>query len=188
MLGLLAVTWLFNLAYGPVEVALPLFVSQVLHAGPSLLGLYWAAFGVGAVVGALTVGAVRKLPLWPVLLCIIAGHGLAMLPFGLHVPTVFSLASFAVGGVIYGPYSTLTFTLFQDLTPAALLTAVLALRAAALLTAAPVGAALGGSLTAALGARCVLVGTGIAMILVAACAAALRMQATTPATGPPVIS
>ncbi|MFI6333220.1 MFS transporter [Micromonospora chersina] len=171
LLGLLTVTWLFNLAYGPVEVALPLFVRQVLRAGPDVLGLYWAAFGVGAVVGALTVGVVRKLPLWPVMLTIIAGHGLAMLPFGLPVPVTFSVVSFAFAGVIYGPYSALAFTLLQSLSPAALLTTVLAIRATVLLTASPVGAAIGGPLAASLGARWTLAGTGIVMIAVAALAA-----------------
>ncbi|QMU78379.1 MFS transporter [Streptacidiphilus sp. PB12-B1b] len=178
LLGLLAVTWLFNLFYGPVEVALPLFVAQDLHAGAGALGLYWAAFGIGAVTGALAVGTLRNLPLWSVLLCIIAGHGLALLPFALHAPAVFSLGGFALAGVIYGPYSALTFNLFQDRTPAALLTTVLAVRASVLLTASPVGAALGGPLTTALGARQVLTGTGIAMIIVAACAAALRIRST----------
>ncbi|MFG3053393.1 MFS transporter [Kitasatospora sp. NPDC048239] len=178
LLGLLAVTWLFNLFYGPVEVALPLFVAQDLHAGAGALGLYWAAFGIGAVTGTLAVGTLRNLPLWPVLLCIIAGHGLAMLPFGLHAPAVFSLGGFALGGVVYGPYSALAFKLFQDHTPATLLTTVLALRASVLLTASPVGAALGGPLTTALGARQVLTGTGIAMIFVAACVAALRIRST----------
>ncbi len=178
LLVLLAVTWLFNLFYGPVEVALPLFVAQDLHAGAGALGLYWAAFGIGAVTGALAVGTLRNLPLWPVLLGVIAGHGLAMLPFGLHAPAVFSLAGFALAGLIYGPYSALAFKLFQDRTPAALLTTVLALRASVLLTASPIGAALGGPLTTALGARQVLTGTGIAMIFVAACAAALRLRST----------
>lgn len=178
LLGVLAVTWLFNLFYGPVEVALPLFVAQDLHAGASALGLYWAAFGIGAVTGALTVGALRNLPLRPVLLCIIAGHGLAMLPFGLPAPAAFSLVGFALGGMIYGPYNALAFKLFQDHTPADLLTTVLALRGSVLLTASPLGAALGGPLTTALGVRQVLTGTGIAMIFVAACAAALWIRRT----------
>lgn len=184
LLGLLAVTWLFNLFYGPVEVALPLFVGEDLHAGAGVLGLYRAAFGIGAVTGALAVGALRRLPLWPVLLGIVAGQGLAMLPFGLHAPAGFSLAGFALGGVIYGPYSALAFNLFQDLTPAAALTTVLALRAAVLLTASPVGAALGGPLTVALGPRRVLAGTGIAMVIVAACATALWLRRTKTAPGP----
>ncbi|HMG30068.1 MAG TPA: MFS transporter, partial [Jiangellaceae bacterium] len=41
LLGLLTLTWFFNLLYGPVEVALPLHVTDDLHAPGTLLGLYW---------------------------------------------------------------------------------------------------------------------------------------------------
>lgn len=180
LLGLLVLTWLFNLLYGPVEVALPLFVRRDLHGGASLLGLYWAVFGVGAVLGVLSIGALRRLPRWPVMISIVAGHGVAMLPFALPAPAVVSLAGFAVGGLVYGPYSTLALTRFQTLTPASWLTSVLALRTAVLLTASPVGAALGGPLTAVVGPRSVLAGTGVAMILLAGVAAALRARGTAP--------
>ncbi|WP_240554094.1 MFS transporter, partial [Streptomyces niveiscabiei] len=51
LLGVLALTWLFNFLYGPVEVALPLHVTDDLGSGAGLLGLYWMLFGVGAVLG-----------------------------------------------------------------------------------------------------------------------------------------
>ena len=178
LLGLLALTWLFNFLYGPVEVALPLFVAQNLHGGASLLGLYWAVFGVGAVAGALSIGAFRRMPRWPVMIGIVAGHGVAMLPFGLPVPNAVSLTGFALGGLIYGPYSALTFTRFQVLTPASWLTTVLAIRSAVLLTASPVGAALGGPLTAAAGPRSILAGTGVAMIVLAGLATVLWILKT----------
>ena len=38
LLGLLTLTWFFNLLYGPVEVALPLHVTDNLHAQGTLLG------------------------------------------------------------------------------------------------------------------------------------------------------
>ncbi|MFD5915627.1 MFS transporter [Kitasatospora sp. NPDC058201] len=176
LLGLLALTWLFNLFYGPVEVALPLFVGQDLHAGPGLLGLYWTAFGLGAALGTLAVGALRRLPVWPMLLGIVAAHGLAMLPFALHGPSWPSVVGFALAGVVYGPYSALALSLFQDGVPPAALTAVLALRASVLLTAGPVGTALGGPLTAVLGPRQVLVGAGLAMAAVAVGAAVVRVR------------
>jgi MFS family permease len=173
LLVLLVVAALFNLAYGPIEVALPLFVSDTLHAGADLLGLYWAMFGLGAVAGALTVGVMQRLPLWPVLLWIVAGHGVAMLPFALPAPATVSLIGFGLAGVIYGPYNALSFNLFQDVTPAALLTTVLAFRAALLLTATPAGAIVAGPLTTILGPRHTLTGTGIAMIAIAGAAAAI---------------
>jgi MFS family permease len=78
LLGLLTLTWVFNFLYGPVEVALPLHVTDDLHAPGSLLGLYWALFGIGAVLGGLAVGALRQLPLWPVTIAIVVGWGLTL--------------------------------------------------------------------------------------------------------------
>jgi predicted MFS family arabinose efflux permease len=173
LLSILMLTWLFYLIYGPVEVALPLHITEDLHAEAGLLGLYWALFGAGAVLGGLTAGALRRLPLWPVTLGIVAGWGAMLVPFGFGVPVPVSLTCFALGGVIYGPFTALSYTLFQERTPAAWLTTVLAARTAALLTAAPVGTALGGPLTAALGARQVLAGSGVATILLAGAATAV---------------
>ena len=175
LLGVIALTWGFNFLYGPVEVALPLHVSRDLHAGAGLLGTYWACFGLGAVLGGLAVGSLRRLPLWPVTLGIVAGWGAVLLPVGLAVPTAVSLGCFGLGGLIYGPFNALSFTLFQQRTPAALLTTVLAARSAALLTSAPVGTALGGPLTAALGPGRVLVGSALTTVLLAAGAATVAV-------------
>ena len=103
-----------------------------------------------------------------------------MLPFALPGPALVSMVGFGLGGVIYGPYNALSFTRFQDRTPASWLTTVLAFRAAILLTASPIGAALGGPLTDAAGPRWVLAGTGVAMIVLA-CLATLLVRARRPA-------
>jgi MFS family permease len=174
LLALLVVTWLFNLAFGPVEVALPLFVTDDLHAGSELLGQYWAAFGIGAVAGALATGAARRLPLWPAMLAIIAGHGVGMLPFAFNHTAVPSLLGFAFAGLVYGPYSALSFTLLQDRAPADSLTTVLAARSAVLLTGSPLGAACGGFFVDQAGAPAVLTGCGALMILIAVSCALMR--------------
>ncbi|WEP00356.1 MFS transporter [Streptomyces sp. FXJ1.172] len=173
LVGVLALTWFFNFLYGPVEVALPLHVTDDLHSGASLLGLYWTLFGAGAVLGGLTAGALSKLPLWPVTLGIVAGWGLMLVPFGLGVSAGISLVCFALGGMIYGPFTALSFTLFQNRTPAAWLTTVLAARGAALLTSSPVGTALGGPLSTAMGPQQVLAASGIATITLAVVATAV---------------
>jgi predicted MFS family arabinose efflux permease len=166
LLGLLIVTWVFNLAFGPVEVALPSFVSDNLDAGPGLLGAYWVAFGIGAVIGALALGAARQLPLWPAMLGIIAGHGVGMLPFAVTHTALPSLVGFVFAGLVYGPYSALSLTLIQNRAPADSLTMVLAARSAVLLTASPLGAALGGLLLDWASAPAVLVGCGALMLLI----------------------
>jgi hypothetical protein len=71
LLGLLTLTWFFNLLYGPVEVAPPLHVTDDLQAPGTLLGLYWMLFGIGAMLGGLAVGALRQLPRWPVTIGIV---------------------------------------------------------------------------------------------------------------------
>jgi MFS family permease len=173
LLGLLALTWLFNLLYGPVEVALPLHVTDDLHASAALLGLYWMLFGIGAVLGGLSVGGLRRLPLWPVTIAIVIGWGLCLVPFGLDVPVVVTVATFAIGGAIYGPFVPISVTLMQAKSPPEHLTAMLAARSAALLTASPLGTALGGPLTQAWGARATLSGSGLATVALGVLATAL---------------
>jgi MFS family permease len=166
LLGLLTLTWFFNLLYGPVEVALPLHVTEDLHAPGSLLGLYWMLFGIGAVLGELAVGALRRLPLWPVMVVIVIAWGLALLPFGFDVPTAVTVACFTLGGAIYGPFAALSVALMQAKSPPQHLAAMLAARGAAMLTASPLGTALGGPLTMALGPRATLGGSGLATVVV----------------------
>ncbi|MGH3727335.1 MAG: MFS transporter [Micromonosporaceae bacterium] len=175
LLGLLTLTWFFNLLYGPVEVALPLYVTDHKHAPGTLLGLYWMLFGVGAVLGGLAVGALRRLPLWPVTVGIVVAWGLALLPFGFDVPTAITVACFTLGGAIYGPFVSLSVTLMQTTSPPQHLAAMLAARSAALLTASPIGTALGGPLTTVLGPRATLGASGLATVALGAVACALLL-------------
>jgi predicted MFS family arabinose efflux permease len=173
LLGLLTLTWFFNFLYGPLEVALPLHVTDDLRAPGTLLGLYWTLFGIGAVLGGLAVGALRQLPLWPVMVGIVVAWGLALLPFGFDVPTAVTVACFTLGGAIYGPFVPLSVTLMQATSPPQHLAAMLAARSAALLTASPLGTALGGPLTTALGPRATLGGSGGATVALGAVACAV---------------
>ncbi len=175
LLGLLALTWFFNLLYGPVEVALPLHVTHDLHAPGTVLGLYWMLFGIGAMLGALAAGALRALPLWPVTIAIVIGWGLSLLPFAFDLPTAITVACFAFGGAIYGPFVALSVTLMQAMAPPRHLAAMLAARSAALLTASPLGTALGGPLITALGPRATLGGSGLATIALGAIACILLL-------------
>ena len=176
LLGLLALTWFFNFSYGPVEVALPLHVTYDLHAPGTLLGLYWTLFGVGAVLGGLAVGALQRSPLWPVLIAIVIGWGLTLLPFGWDsVPTTVTVACFALGGAIYGPFVALSMTLMQAKSPPQHLAAMLAARSAALLTASPIGTALGGPLSTALGPRLTISVSGVATLLLGIVASVLLL-------------
>ena len=164
--GLLVLTLIYYFLYGPVEVALPLYVTGPLHGGAGLLGLFWFVFGIGATVGSITAGLARRLPLWPVLAVAVIGWGAALAPLGLLRLTVPALACFAAGGLLYAPYPALSATLFQRESPPELLSQVLAARGALTVLAAPLGTALGGPLTTWLGAQHTLLLSAAATIAV----------------------
>ena len=169
LLGLIALTWLFFFLYGPVEDALPVYVAHDLHAHARLLGAYWTSFGAGALASTLLVGMLRSHATRRTVLLIVAGWGACLVPFA-FAPTAVTLACFAVGGIVYGPFTPLTYALFQSITTTANLPSVLAARSAALIVAAPLGTAIGGPIVAAIGAKWTLAASGIATVLLAAVA------------------
>ena len=162
--GLLALTFVFYLLYGPIEVALPVHVATDLHGSAALLGTIWAIFGVGAVIGELSAPFLRRWPVWPVMTAIVLGWGLALVPFGLPTPLWVGLAAFTAGAVIWGPWMSLSMGVFQDASPPGALAQVLAARSSLLILAAPIGIALGAPLVAALGARGTLLVSALATI------------------------
>src|SRR6185437_8026680 len=102
----------------------------------------------------------------------VAGHdrhrprlGLALVPFGLPTPLWIGLAAFTAGAVIWGPWMSLSMSVFQDASPPGALAQVLAARSSLLILAAPIGIALGAPLVAALGARDTLLVSALATIV-----------------------
>ncbi len=176
LLGLIALTWLFFFLYGPVEDALPVYVAHDLHAHARLLGAYWTSFGAGALASTLLVGMLHSHATRRTVLLIVAGWGVCLIPFA-FAPTAVTLACFAVGGIVYGPFTPLTYALFQSITTTANLPSVLAARSAALIVAAPLGTAIGGPLVAAIGAKWTLTASGLATVLLAAIATPIWRQA-----------
>ena len=162
--GLLALTVVYFFLYGPVEVALPLYVTGPLHGSAPLLSLFWAVFGIGATAGSIVAGLTRRLPVWPVLMTAVIGWGAALAPLGLLDVPVPALACFAAGGLLYAPYPVLSATLFQRESPPELLSQVFAARGALTLLATPLGTALGGPLTAWLGGQHVLLVSAAATV------------------------
>ena len=99
-------------------------------------------------------------------LVIVAGWGACLIPFA-FAPLAVTLICFALGGLIYGPFIPLTYTLFQSTTTTANLPRVLAARSAVLIIAAPLGTAIGGPIVASLGAGTTLTASGSATVLLA---------------------
>jgi MFS family permease len=181
LLGLIAVTCVFFFLYGPVEVALPVHVAHELHGSPGLLGLYWTVFGIGATLGGLGAGLLRHRPPWPVVVGIIIGWGAALLPLGLTDAVAPGLVGFAVGGLIYGPFTAICTALFQRSTPPQALSRVLAARSALTIPSTALGTLLGGPVVGALGGRPTLllsalltIALGVAVAGILSCSGHLR--------------
>jgi len=187
--GLLALSFLFYLLYGPVDVALPVHVAIDLHGSAALLGAFWAVFGVGAVIGELAAPFLRRWRVWPTMTAIVLGWGLALVPLGLPGPLWVALAAFFAGAVIWGPWMSLSMAVFQDASPPGALAQVIAARGSLLILAAPLGTALGGPLVAALGARATLLASALGTIMLglitAAVLAAARRRAPVAGTAAP---
>jgi MFS family permease len=164
LVGLIAITCVFFFLYGPVEVALPIHVAEDLHGSAGLLGLFWAVFGVGAVIGGLAAGLLRRGSPWLIVVVIIVGWGAALLPIGLTDAVGPGLIGFAVGGLIYGPFTAITTALVQRTSPPAVLSRVLATRTALTIPSTAVGTLLGGPLVDAIGGQATLLASGLATV------------------------
>jgi hypothetical protein len=175
--GLLALSFVFYLLYGPIEVALPVHVASDLHGSAALLGTFWAVFGVGAVIGELSAPFLRRWPVWPTMTGIVIGWGLAIVPLGLPTPLWAGLAAFFAGAVIWGPWMSLSMAVLQDASPPGALAQVIAARSSLLILASPVGTALGGPIVAALGARGTLLTSGLATVALGLATAAALARA-----------
>lgn len=164
LVSLLAVTCVFFFLYGPVEVALPIHIADELHGSAALLGVFWAIFGLGAILGGLGAGLLRNRPLWIVVAGIIIGWGAALLPLGLSDAVLPALVGFGVGGLIYGPFTAICTALFQQATPAPLLSRVLATRTALTTPSTAFGTLVGGPVVAAIGGRGTLFASAVLTI------------------------
>jgi hypothetical protein len=90
------------------------------------------------VAGTLRRHGVRRITLW-----IVAGWGACLIPFA-FAPVGVTVACFALGGLIYGPFIPVTYSLFQSATTTANLPSVLAARSALVMVSTPLGTAIGG--------------------------------------------
>jgi len=166
LLALTAVTWVFFFLYGPVEVALPVYVVKDAQASAGLLALYWTAFGIGALASNLLTGALRTGNMRRITLLVIAGWGACLLPFA-GAPIPVTVLFFGLGGLIYGPFTPLTYALFQSATSTQNLPAVLAARSSVITLSTPLGTALGGPVVALIGGGATLVASGAATVALA---------------------
>lgn len=179
--SLLALTFVFFFLYGPVSVALPILAAGQPGGGAGLFAGYVTAFGVGAVVGGLLTGYLRRWQTWPMTVGIVAAFGVALLPLGLGIGPVGGIVSLAVAGLVWAPYPSLSTTLFQRSTDTATLPRVLAANSTITVLSVPLGTMLGGPAVTALGPRPTLLICALATLIVGLGAAALTFARRRPA-------
>jgi predicted MFS family arabinose efflux permease len=157
-------------------------VAEDVGASAQLLAAYWTAFGVGALVSILLTGALRAGNMRRIALLIVAGWGACLIPFA-GAPIPVTVAFFAIGGIVYGPFVPLTYSIYQSATTERNLPSLLAARSALMLVSTPLGTALGGPLVGALGGRGTLLWSGIATVVLAVAGAIAWRERTQAPTG-----
>jgi MFS family permease len=175
VLLLFFVVFFFNFLYMPIEVALPLFVRGPLHGNGAALGAVWSAFGAGALVGAIGMNWLRRVPRRTMLVGIIAGWALSVLALSFATSVGFAAACFAIGGLIYAPFSATCYTVLQSLLRDEEQQPVMTLWTAGATIASPTGLALGGVLVGAIGPTSgILVSSMLTLLLAPMAAIGLR--------------
>lgn len=153
LLGLVLLSFGFFFLYGPVQVALPIHAAELPGESAATLAAYWTAFGIGAVIGGLGTGYLRRLPIWLPIVGTVIGWGIALLPLGLGAPTVVALIAFGLGGLVWAPFPSTSMTLLQRSTDEQNRPHVLAANATLGILAIPLGTLLGGPLVGVIGAQ-----------------------------------
>lgn len=143
----------FNLFYGPVEVALPLFITGDLAEPATALGLVWTSFGIGAFIGAFAVNFLRKAPQLAVITAVVGGWVLCVIGLGLATTVTGACAAFFFGGLVFGPFTALVYSMLQSFLQDHEQQPAFTLWAAGLTLASPLGLGIAGPLVSAAGPR-----------------------------------
>jgi MFS family permease len=166
VLGVTLLTFFFFLAYGPLEVALPVAARSVFHTDATGYGIMWTAYAVGSVSGLLVLRARYERFPTVLVLCAIAiiwgalASGLAFAP-----TLVSAMLVLLVAGFFWSPYNALESAFMQMQVPTAVQGAVFSMQSSFLYTlAVPLGAMLGGWALAHTSPRTVMLASGVACI------------------------
>lgn len=143
----------FNLFYGPVEVALPLFIRDDLREPANALGLVWTSFGTGAFIGAFSVNFLRKAPQMLVITAIVGGWALCVAGLGTATTVTGTCIAFFLGGLVFGPFTAMVYSMLQSFLQPQEQQPVFTLWAAGLTLASPLGLGLAGPLVNTAGPR-----------------------------------
>lgn len=160
------ISFVFFLAYMPLEPSLPLYSRQQLNTDAGGYGLLWSGFGVGAVVGLLFIPVLARYPRPGIVFSAIAvGWGTLLLPLVWLTSLPLAMLFFAVAGCAWAPYTTIETTLLQRLIPANLRGQVFGARSTLISAAGPLGVIAGSVLLQLFSANIVIGISALACVL-----------------------
>jgi MFS family permease len=150
-------SFVFFVAYGPLEPALPLYSQDVLKTDASGYGLLWSAFGVGAVLGLLTIPYLAKQPRSGITFAMVAIlWGAFLVPLIWLTDLAPAMLFLAIAGCAWAPYTTIEISMLQRLIPVDLRGRVFGARSTLMSAAGPLGFLVGGLLLNILAANLVI--------------------------------
>ena len=163
----------------PLVVAMPKLVHDVYGYGVWLLGALATASAVGSILAVLIVGQTKQMHRRGIKAYLaLIGSGLALIGMGLPLPHIsqalVAIAASIVIGFGTGFFNVIWFTVLQQLIPADKLGRVSSIDMMGSLCLTPIGFALGGIVTDAIGPRLVFISSGIISALLPMIALTIR--------------
>ncbi len=158
---------IFNLAYGQLEVSLPLFTHYELASSAFVLGTFWTTYFLASLVGSAISGLISRRGnsgLWMSLMAI--AWGISFMPMiWVHVMWM-TYISMAFGGFLFSGYPPLARTSVQRLVPRVYQGRIMGIRGSLIAIGMPVGSYLSGSLREWLPSSMVIGYTGVVVMIV----------------------
>jgi MFS family permease len=177
LIGAVAVISLVSLNF---NVILPVLASETLDVGPEGFGILSAAFGLGALCGALLSAALSRAS-WKALVLGMGGFGVAQLALAPQETLLIACVLLFVAGVSFTLWMSNTQSILQLTSPDHLRGRVLSLWLFAFAGSAPIGGLISGWLTDLGGTELTFTVGGVASLMVAAVMLARPWQKLVPA-------
>lgn len=137
----------FNLAYGQLEVSLPLFTHKELKSNAFILGTFWTIYFIGSLIGAFVSGFLSKENKSGIYMGLMAiGWGMSFIPIIWWHSLLIMYVSMILSGLLFGGYPPLARTTVQRLVPKAFQGRIFGIRGSIIALGMPIGSYLSGTL------------------------------------------
>jgi predicted MFS family arabinose efflux permease len=184
VVALLVLSFVYYLAYGPFEPALPYFTRVDLHAGPGAYSVLWVVFGVGALAGLSQAPRLSRRRPGVVNAAGTALWAVVTFPLLWCTSVIPAATVMLFSGAVWGPYLAVEATALQQWAEPAWHGRLFGIQHAILGVASPLGAAAGSLALARVPSRTVLA-AAMAGCLVAGLAIGATRAIRKPAPGEP---